>query len=285
LYVQLHSVGILRDDNSSNNINNSVQETIDLLKELPESIRSRKAVTASLASVYHQQGKEQEAEQLLRDTGDDQALAEFAMSQGNYADAAALYEKAAADAQDAVATARWVYALSFVDPERAQKVWTEVSPDLVDEEDSDVNGAELEKRELPRLKISKSRKTDTPAIDEGPTKTKKSHEAVLRRREKTRDAYLAGLQQKGLYRVDRPTKPDPERWLPKFERSYARRRRNRGGPHKGAQGGVSEKDAAKLDVMARQAARASGEAESSANSTAHMTVNSAGAGRKGGRRR
>jgi hypothetical protein len=127
------ATSILRDDGSNND--NNVQETMDLLKELPESIRSRKAVTASLASIYHAQGKEQEAEQLLRDTGDDQALAEFAMSQGNYASAAALYEKAATDTQDAVATARWVYALSFVDPERAQKVWKEVSPDLVDEQD------------------------------------------------------------------------------------------------------------------------------------------------------
>jgi hypothetical protein len=42
----------------------------------------------------------------------------------------------------------------------------------------------------------------------------------MRRREKTREAYLSGLQQKALYRVDRPTgtKPDPERWLPKFAR-------------------------------------------------------------------
>jgi hypothetical protein len=120
MYVQLHAADILRDDNNKNdkdtsNADNTVLETIDLLKELPDSIRSRKAVTATLASIYHQQGKEQEAEQLLRDTGDDKALAEFAMSQGNYA-----------DAQDRMATARWVYASSFVDPERAQKVWSEV---------------------------------------------------------------------------------------------------------------------------------------------------------------
>jgi tetratricopeptide (TPR) repeat protein len=295
LYLQLHTAAILGDDNAgadddSKAQKDNIQATIDLLQELPESIRSRKAVTASLASIYHQQGKEHEAEQLLQETGDDQSLAEFAMSQGNYADAAALYEKAAAEAQDAVATARWVHALSFVDPDRAQKMWSEAKASqdlvLVDDQDSDVNGAELEARELPRLKTSKARKTDALAIDDGPKKTKKSHEAVLRMRERKREEYLAGLQKKGLYRVDRPSKPDPERWLPKFERSYARRRRNRGGPHKGAQGGVSEKDAAKLDVMARQVARASGEPDSLVPSTAHMTVTAAGGGgRKAGKRR
>jgi len=278
-YVQLHSA-VLSDKASS-------EETIELLQDLPESIRSRKAVIASLASIYHEQGKTKEAEKLLRDTGDDQALADFAMSQGNYADAAALYEKAAADTQDPVATARWVHALSFSDPERAQEIWLEASPDLVKDQDVDVDGAELEERELPRLKTGKARKTDALAVDNEPTKSKKSIEAVMRRRTRKREGFLSVLQDKGLYRVDRPTKPDPERWLPKYERSYARRRRNRGGTHKGAQGGVSEKDAAKLDVAARQVARASGQPDSSGPSTAHMTVTAAGGARKGksGKRR
>ena len=115
---------------------------------------------------------------------------------------------------------------------------------------------------------------------------KKSHEAVLRRRARKRAEYVADLEQRGI-----ANKLDPERWLPKYERSANRRRRNRGavgGAHKGAQGGVSEKDAAKLDIAARQAARAAGETDTGGPSTAHMTVTAAGnigGGRKGGRRR
>ena len=104
----------------------------------------------------------------------------------------------------------------------------------------------------------------------------------MRRRARRREEYISKLEEKGLYRVDRPTKPDPERWLPKYERSYSRRRRHRGGPHKGAQGGISQKDAAKLDVAARATG---GSDQTSGRSTAHMAVSGGGRKGKGGRRR
>ena len=63
------------------------------------------------------------------------------------------------------------------------------------------------------------------------------------------------------------SKPDPERWIPKVQRSYNNRRGRGGGRGKytsnvGAQGGGAspgmERDAAKLDVAARVAAAKSG---------------------------
>ena len=116
-------------------------------------------------------------------------------------------------------------------------------------------------------------------------KKKKSKEAVLRQRAKKREAHLSKLQQEGKYNPDRPMKPDPERWIPKNQRSYAKRGRK--GRHKfvGAQGagGGADKDAAKLDAAARAAAKAEGkDSASNKPSTAHLAVSSHG---KIGRRR
>jgi len=296
----------------------SANDTLRLLQtDLPESIRSRPAVIATAASAYRLQENFDEAERMLLTSsnldGKDKVLADFALSLGEYDKAAKLYEKVSADTNDPAVRARLVQALSHIDPVRAKKLWSEMEsegiiPGNEDDEDEAANGAELELRELPRLKTYKSRKTTSATaspgsgqdplslnnIASGAKSNKKSRDAVLRRRERKREEHLAKLEEKGLYRKDRPVKPDPERWLPKYERSYSRRRRHNaraGQQHKGAQGGVSEKEMAKLDVAARQAARASGELEQGgggAKSTAHLTVSSdgrGGGGGKAGRRR
>jgi signal recognition particle subunit SRP72 len=254
------------------------KQTIALLNSLPDSIRSSRAVIATLASIYQRQGFPKEAESLLRETGDNQIFADFAMAEGNYTKAAELYEATVKDSHDPIATARWVQALSHIDPERALKLWSETKVNIEHDNEVAANGPELEEQELPRLK----KKINTSDFLEAPVndKQRRSRESVLRQRGKRREQYLEELEKKGLYRRDPPTKPDPERWLPKYERSYARRRRNRGGAHKGAQGGVSEKDAAKLDVVARQAARAAGQVDVSGPSTAHIKVSSGKSGRR-----
>jgi hypothetical protein len=180
---------------------------------------------------------------------------------------------------DSIAAARYVTALSHVDPKQAIAFWGERSrelgpPTLVDEQ----NGAELEQQELPRLKANRIAMT----VPE-PSKPPRSHSSVLRRRAKKRDEYVTRLEEKGLYNRDRPTHPDPERWLPKAERSYGRKRKG-AKTHKGSQGGFSEKDASKLDVVARQTMQPN---ESSTPSTAHVVATSDGGvgGRKAGRRR
>jgi tetratricopeptide (TPR) repeat protein len=234
--------------------NPSPEQTILLLQELPESIRSCKAVTATLVSLYQELGQTDQATALL---GQSEGLADFFMSQGKYREAAELYESSGEGA-------KLVLALSYFNPVRAQQVWDELGVDEFDENDMD--GEELEARELPRFKSNKA----VVRVSDEDVKKKRSHEAVLRRRTRKREEYL---KKDGIS----TQKPDLERWLPKHERSYyPRRRRNR----KGAQGGMSEKDAAKLDVAAR-AER--GVDSSSGPSTAHMQV--AGGNKRGGRRR
>ena len=84
--------------------------------------------------------------------------------------------------------------------------------------------------------------------------------------------------------------PDPERWIPKSQRSYNRRGGRGRGRFKsniGAQGGGAgpgmEKDAAKLDVAARIAAKSSssGDGGDKQPSTANIKVSSSGIVRKG----
>jgi signal recognition particle subunit SRP72 len=119
---------------------------------------------------------------------------------------------------------------------------------------------------------------------------KRNHEAVLRRREKKRQDYLEKLQQEGKYNPDRPLKPDPERWLPKSQRSYNKRGRRGRSQFIGAQGigsgAGADKDAAKLDAAARAAAKAQGiDLNGQTRSTAHLAVSSNGNTGKSGRRR
>ena len=128
----------------------------------------------------------------------------------------------------------------------------------------------------------------SPCYDLGyrQTKKKQNREAILRRRAKKRDAYLEKLQKEGNYKPDRPTKPDPERWIAKNQRSYNRRGRKGRSKFLGAQGGGSgfgaEKEAAKLDAAARAAAKREGKDIYDQPSTAHLTVSSS---TRGGRRR
>ena len=115
---------------------------------------------------------------------------------------------------------------------------------------------------------------------------KKNRDAILRKRAKQREVYLSKLEAEGRYDPKQNPKPDPERWIPKSQRSYNRRGRRSRNKGTGAQGGGAgagmEKDAAKLDVVARLAAN---DGQSSGPSTANMKVSSSSRKGKGGRRR
>jgi tetratricopeptide (TPR) repeat protein len=303
-YTLLHQAQLLQSTEASSTTSSDCDSKIKLLESLPESVAHKPAVLATKAALYQLSGQHALATQLLSQnvTENDLALADFAMSQGNHDEAAALYEKLVQrNANDVAAKARWVRALSFSNPEKAMQVWSAMAPDLVVEEEPDgdgsesVNGAALEARELRLTSATIFRKPGDTTTNQllSQTATKKSHEAVLRRRARQRQVYLAQLEQKGQ---TLSTTPDPERWIPKYERSNARRRRTRHPPRAGGAsggagthhqgGGVSEKEAAKLDIVARQAARADTTAQSladpnssssSSRSTAHLT---AGATRK-----
>ena len=123
-------------------------------------------------------------------------------------------------------------------------------------------------------------------------KKKKNRESILRKRAKQREAYLSRLASEGLYDPNKTplSSPDPERWIPKSQRSYNRRGGRGRGRFKsniGAQGGGAgpgmEKDAAELDVAARIAAKSSssGDGGDKQPSTANIKVSSSGIVRKG----
>lgn len=281
-YVLLHRANLQSISSSSSTAesNKFKEENLKQLEDLPEQLASKPAVVATKASIYQSLGQEEKAKELLLTTAKStMALADFAMSQGNYKEATLRYEKEVANTRDDLtAVARWVRALSFTDPKKAIEIWQDRAANVCETDvDNEENGAELEARELPRLTVSSQKGTGEAGLSA--VKPKKSREAILRRRARQRDAYLTEQEKKGIYKPG--SLPDPERWVPKYERANARRRRkNRGGGGAGGhsslahQGGVSEKDAAKLDVVARQAARAAiGDVVDPSNrSTAHMTV-------------
>jgi hypothetical protein len=126
---------------------------------------------------------------------------------------------------------------------------------------------------------------------------KKNRESILRKRTKQREAYLSRLESEGLHDPSKPSlsKPDPERWIPKAQRSYNNRRGRGKYKNVGAQGGGAgpgmDRDSAKLDVAARVAAAKSGSGDgdgggvkqpSTANIKVTSTVTRKG---KGGKRR
>ena len=218
------------------------------------------------------------------------------MANGDHVAAVACYEKEALDEPSVANRAKLVRALTHADPERAMQLWTDWKSNFVIDGDNAeaVNGADLEQQELPRFKSNKARKSvATSTLDSAPTSadskhvTSKSHDAILRRRARERQAHLEKLTTQGLYRPDRPVQPDPERWLPKYERSYNRKRRNKAQSqqHRGAQGGVSDKDTHKLDVVAKQQARANGDVGATGKSTAHLSVSGNAASKKSGRKK
>ena len=103
---------------------------------------------------------------------------------------------------------------------------------------------------------------------------------MLEQRLKKKEAYLKKLEGTGKYDPSRPTEPDPERWLPKAQRSTSRKNRknNKGGKFVGAQGtGVgNNRDMGKLDAKARAEATASGITVDGTRSTANIEVSNGG---------
>jgi len=270
---------------------------IGALESLPLPVQSCPGTKVTLASLYGSSNNDEKAEQLLSDLGNDIALAEFRLERGQYQQAVDLLEgiveEQGSDAPMEV-RAMLVKALSYTDPEQAE----EVAESLLEATSVELDGEKLETMEIPRFakkagdSSSKVRKTIAATgggkgrVRAGERK-KKNRDAILWKRAKQREAYLSKLEAEGRYDPKQNTKPDPERWIPKSQRSYNRRGRRSRNKGTGAQGGGAgagmEKDAAKLDVAARLAAN---DGQSSGPSTANMKVSSSGARKgKGGRRR
>uniref|UniRef100_K3X5P8 Signal recognition particle subunit SRP72 n=1 Tax=Globisporangium ultimum (strain ATCC 200006 / CBS 805.95 / DAOM BR144) TaxID=431595 RepID=K3X5P8_GLOUD len=147
-----------------------------------------------------------------------------------------------------------VVALSFCDA-KAAETRSVMLPAVME---SDVEPSELERLAL------KSNRLLTKLVDAGDKKNErkraaKNPESIARKRAKRREAHLANLRARPDYNATIGLlNPDPERWIPKKQRSHGKRGRRGRNRFVGAQGAGmgTEKDAAKLDAAARAAKKA-----------------------------
>mmetsp|Transcript_10992 Transcript_10992/g.16618 ORF Transcript_10992/g.16618 Transcript_10992/m.16618 type:complete len:297 (+) Transcript_10992:178-1068(+) len=291
---------------------------VSTLENLPQSIRTRPAIVATLCSLYSKLSMDDKVKLILESTagsgrqGKDnlaeyKRLGDFKLRLGLYEEAAAIYTSILNELEGSNSSstrthsidhnemmeckAGLIKAMSYFDIENAIEYAEEVSFEV-----ENLDGEELEAMDIPRLSKGASGSSKVRKIlasrrnAEEKQKKKKNHDAVLRRRAKKREAHLEKLQKEGKYNPDRPVKPDPERWVPKSQRSYNKRGRRGRTKFIGAQGigsgAGADKDAAKLDAAARAAAKAQGkDLGNQARSTAHLAVSSNGNIGKGGRRR
>jgi len=96
-------------------------------------------------------------------------------------------------------------------------------------------------------------------LDNSRKRAVENPERIARKRAKKREAYLTKVRSKPDYNPSIGlVNPDPERWIPRKQRSGRRGRRGRN-RFVGAQGSGmgSQKDASKLDAAARAAAKKS----------------------------
>ena len=245
-------------------------QQVEILNALPESIRSTSAVQATLKDISSSKSAPKNGASSL-------ATADALFQNGEFAKAAKMYQDhlKTDSSENLPQQLRLAQALAFVDPVKASDLWESLQSFVEGDEGSsphaiaELDAEALENQELPRVK-NKPSVMEVSTENDG--KSKSSKQKALRRRAKKREVYVAKLEERGL----RIGTPNPERWIPKYERSGNRRK---GGYHKGAQGGGSERDALKLDAAARKAGLVD-----TGPSTANMKVSSGG-GRKGGRRR
>jgi len=281
------------------------RELLTLLKSLPESIQSRPATQLTIDDL--QDGVDNATSTNKTKSAPKSPLeeADVLFGEGRYEEACKLYENSVSGGNDSSSgfldsQLRFVQALAMSGRhEASQDLWQSLESTIMEDNTpatlSLPDGGALENKALPRSTASSARASISNklaatgnTLDEDNSE-KPSREKILRRRAVKRDAYLKELEIKGKYNRDRPTKPDPERWIPKHERSRSSRggnRNHRGGGrnnNKGlnsAQGGGSKLDADRLDAAARRAGKFPA---SSGPSSANLKVSSGG--RKGGRRR
>jgi len=277
------------------------RELLKVLKSLPESIQACPAVQLMLdnlaATVVDSNGNENRKKNTPKSPLE---VADHLFGQAQYEDACKLYEGVLSSSPGYCdSQLRYVQALAMSGQhEASQALWESLESTLSLEDNTSMkrsiaplpDGSALEIKTLPRGTASRSTSINkkieannsAAADNQNEEADKPSREKNIRRRARNREGYLKELEKKGLYNPDRPAKPDPERWIPKHERSRSRRGRNNNGNSRSAQGGGSNLDAQRLGLDA--AARRAGKIPTSSGpSTASMKVSSSA--RKGGRRR
>mmetsp|Transcript_26754 Transcript_26754/g.57653 ORF Transcript_26754/g.57653 Transcript_26754/m.57653 type:complete len:567 (+) Transcript_26754:706-2406(+) len=316
-HVLLHQF-VMEQKGGSNKKDRKKQkrELLNLFKSLPESIQSRPALQLTMDDLQTAVNNDDASSNNKTKSTPKSPLeeADVLFLQGQYQEACKLYQGALTNDTDdgngngngndddtiMDSQLRYVQALAMSGQhEASQELWQSLESYTENNTPTTKaaslpDGGALENKTLPRGTTtgSSSRSSinkklaaaNTAAKDDDDEADKPSREKILRRRARKREAYLKELESKGKYNPDRPTKPDPERWTPKHERS--RSGKNRGGRNhnnKGlnsAQGGGSRLDAQRLDAAARRAGKVPA---SSVPSSANLKVSSGG--RKGGRRR
>ena len=171
---------------------------------------------------------------------------------------------ALADVPEAGNEARLCVLAAFYDADEAERLAALLPDDPAMEEAKGVDAQALLDAPAPRSSRPRDRDLKFAPTQLSPEEIEAAAElrrqAALKRRAKKRVAYLAKLEAAGKYDPRNPPTPDPERWIPKKQRSYNRRGRKNKGKFVGAQGGDSNaKDVAKLDAAER--ARAKREAD------------------------
>jgi hypothetical protein len=281
------------------------RELLTVLKSLPESIQSRPAAQLTIDDLQDAVDNATSNNKTKSTPKSPLEEADMVFGEGQYEEACKLYETALSGGDSSSSTnmdsqLRYVQALAMSGRhEASQDLWQSLESIVLEENTSASaslpDGGALENKALPRSTTTSARSSAISnklaatgnALDDEDDSDKPSREKILRRRAVKREAYLEELESKGQYNPDHPTKPDPERWIPKHERSRSSRNRggNRGGGrnnNKGlnsAQGGGSKLDAERLDAAARRAGKVSA---SSGPSSANLKVSSGG--RKGRRR-
>ncbi|EGZ10208.1 hypothetical protein PHYSODRAFT_318537 [Phytophthora sojae] len=147
-----------------------------------------------------------------------------------------------------------VVALSFCDAEAAEARCA-MLPAV---EESGVDPSELEKQ-APRSNRLAAKFADTGDKKNERKRAAKSPESIARKRAKRREAHLTKLRSRPDYNASIGlVNPDPERWIPRKQRSHGKRGRRGRNRFVGAQGAGmgTEKDALKLDAAARAARKA-----------------------------
>jgi len=257
------------------NKKSSIPDIISTLESLP----TRPAIQATLASLYQRSGQPDKVQNILNNlrqqssdhnkNSNNNNMAQLYMQMSMYTNALELFSDETNN--DATCQAMKViahYQLGQVD--LAVDEWKSFKEenDLMD--DNIVDGEALEADIIPRLHKSNSTPLSSKGHDSKKKKEKKHREAILQRRAKQRDAYL----EKHPDLKDKT--PDAERWIPKRDRVAKRRYNNK--HMNAAQGITSQKDMNKLDAYARTTNPQTQQQQQP--STRHLSVSSTGKSRR-----
>lgn len=314
-HVQLHRYMLLDQSSTTTAAPKKNQHIRTLLTSLPTTIQSKPAVQLMLEELRstgdstggdNNDGINAQNQKTTPKSPIEEADSLFAL--GQYKSACEWYEKGApgkptgkdiGDGWTLDAQLRYVQALAMTGQhEASQALFESLGATMKDLGIGSplLDANVLETKALPRSSNINSSSTAKSSIAKNLDATitngqnddnranRPSRDKVLRQRARKREAHLKELEAKGQYNPDRPSVPNPERWIPKHERSRSRgggkgSRANQG-TNRSAQGGGSQADALRLDAAARRAGTAPAP---TGPSTANLKVSSGG--RKGGRRR